>query len=431
MEVEEKALQFFRQMGESRWARVKTMFLLAVPYTISLALDMLIQMVSLAYTGRLSDSIFISGIGLAVSIVNVVAFATLIGFAFAHDQLGSQAVGAGNFELCGDFLNQGRIILFFLTIATFPIFIFSGSLLALVGVEPALSGVVTQYMRIVFAGVILKLQSMIMRIHFKAQRITWPTFFCQTVALVLHFGWLELFSALEWGFSGICVATLLAFSTEFVLLTCFLYCLRSLHPASVQPFRKRHFAWSEWRGYFKVGCSNLLLMSTEWWAYEIMNISVTYLGPEQLATQAILSNTLALLYLISLGFGSTLTTLIGNSVGDGDARLARQFFKEGLVLSELINVCLFLLFYLLSSHILPLFTRDEYILELGVATIGYVCLEAVFDGTQCLLSNSLRGLGMVKEAYTLMMLWQWLVYVPIVVGVIIILVQQLWAIWVF
>ena len=308
---------------------------------------------------------------------------------------------------------------------------FSGNLLALAGVEPALSGAVSQYTRIVFAGVILKLQSMIIRIHFKAQRITWPTFFCQTAALVLHFAWLELFSHLGWGFSGICVATLLAFSTEFVLLTCFLHSLKSLHPDSIQPFRKEHFAWSDWRDYFKVGCQNVLLMSTEWWAGEIMNISVTYLGPEKLATQAILSNTLALLYLISMGFGSTLTTLIGNSIGDGDAHLARQFFKEGMLLSEFINVCLFLLFYLLGSHILPLFTRDEHILQLAVATIHYVCLEALFDGTQCLLSNALRGLGLVKEAYIIMMLWQWLVFVPIVVAVIVVLVQQLWAIWVF
>ena len=53
----------------------------------------------------------------------------------------------------------------------------------------------------------------------------------------------------------------------------------------------------------------------EWAAFEVMNIAVTYLGAESLAAQAILSSILCFLYFVANGFGNTLTSLVGNSIG--------------------------------------------------------------------------------------------------------------------
>lgn len=68
--------------------------LLALPYTITGGLDIIIQMVSLSYSGRLSSSVYQSGLGFGISVVNVFGFSLLYGLAFGYDTLGSQAIGA-------------------------------------------------------------------------------------------------------------------------------------------------------------------------------------------------------------------------------------------------------------------------------------------------------------------------------------------------
>lgn len=59
----------------------------------------------------------------------------------------------------------------------------------------------------------------------------------------------------------------------------------------------------------------MMTVFAEWASYEVMNIAVTYLGAESLAAQAILSSMLGFLYVIAAGFGNTLTSLVGNSIG--------------------------------------------------------------------------------------------------------------------
>lgn len=95
----------------------------------------------------------------------------------------------------------------------------------------------------------------------------------------------------------------------------------------------------------------MLSVFGEWASYEVMNIMVTYLGAESLAAQAILSSILGFLYLMAAGFGNTLTSLVGNSVGEGDARLAKKFYSEGITLTFFISSSQSALFYYLSPYI--------------------------------------------------------------------------------
>ncbi len=93
---------------------------------------------------------------------------------------------------------------------------------------------------------------------------------------------------------------------------------------------------------------------------------------------------------------------------------------EGTLLSMSINLVIFSSTYLFSDFLVHIFTNDSRIYSLAYGVVPYFCVEAVFDCLQALLSGALRGLGLVGAAYTSMLLWQWLIYLPIVVGVAIV-----------
>ena len=143
-------------MNASCSVRMRQLCVLALPYTCAFALDIIIQMVSLSYTGSLSSSVYLSGLGLAISIVNVFGISLLYGFAFGYDTLGSQAIGALNYVKAGKIFNKAKIILLVVSFCLFPIFLFAGNFLTLLSISDGIADSVNLYMRIVYLGVILK-----------------------------------------------------------------------------------------------------------------------------------------------------------------------------------------------------------------------------------------------------------------------------------
>ena len=68
--------------------------------------DILLQMINIMYSGHLSNSVYLSAIAFSISLINIFGFSTLMGFLGALDTLGSQAFGAGNYNLLAHYFNK-------------------------------------------------------------------------------------------------------------------------------------------------------------------------------------------------------------------------------------------------------------------------------------------------------------------------------------
>ena len=66
--------------------------------------------VNTIFAGRLDDSAKLAGVGLGYTILNVICIIPLLGMNGTIETLVSQAFGAKNLELCGVYLNRGRVI---------------------------------------------------------------------------------------------------------------------------------------------------------------------------------------------------------------------------------------------------------------------------------------------------------------------------------
>ena len=74
------------------------------------------------------------------------------------------------------------------------------------------------------------------------------------------------------------------------------------------------------------------------WAFEAFTIMVSYLGINEVAGQSILRSLGLLTFMIPLGMSFATGILFGNSLGEGRASLAIQYYKNSLYLTLLVNV---------------------------------------------------------------------------------------------
>ena len=71
----------------------------------------------------------------------------------------------------------------------------------------------------------------------------------------------------------------------------------------------------------------MILLMSEWWAYDILMIFISPLGEKNIAAQTLIINIIILIDYGSLGLIDTLQTLIGNTMGANDSLTAQKIAK--------------------------------------------------------------------------------------------------------
>ena len=104
-------------------------------------------------------------------------------------------------------------------------------------------------------------------------------------------------------------------------------------------------------------------------------------------------NYVLMMYMVSIASSNSLATLVGNSIGMNEPRLARLFARDGLLLALSISLLLVSLSAIFRDYILSFFTDDAGVLII-LDSIFYIGLVGIWlDVIQNSLNGILRGLG--------------------------------------
>ena len=71
-----------------------------------------------------------------------------------------------------------------------------------------------------------------------------------------------------------------------------------------------------------MGIPSLVLWCAEGWMYESLIVSAGYIGVEDQAAQAVCATVSTIVFMCSSGFADASSTLVGNSIGHPDMRVA-------------------------------------------------------------------------------------------------------------
>ena len=239
---------------------------MVVPMIISCLFMQLEFTINTFFAGRFDDPAKIAGVGLGTSLLNLACFFPLVGMNYAIDTLVSQAFGAKRLELCGAYLNRGRLINTVLFIPIVIILFCSKQILTLLHQQPEVIQHAYEYIKICLFGLYLRTMFDMKKRFLNCMNITWVPMLAQVVAALLHVLWCYIFAEyFELQVFGLGVAT---FITDLILvITIELFSLTVPIIKELQ-VSLDYSALKNWWEYIKLGAPNsvsltVLMLSNE------------------------------------------------------------------------------------------------------------------------------------------------------------------------
>lgn len=145
--------------------------------------------------------------------------------------------------------------------------------------------------------------------------------------------------------------------------------------------------------FLKLALPGILMVGTEWAAFEIVALAAARLGSIPLAAQSVIMTTDQILNTIPFGIGIAASTRVGNAIGSRDASGAKYIGHLSALLSALTGT-LVMLSLLASKDVFGyLFSDDIEVVKLVAQVMPLVASFQVADGLAGSCGGVLRGLG--------------------------------------
>jgi MATE family multidrug resistance protein len=222
--------------------------------------------------------------------------------------------------------------------------------------------------------------------------------------LSIFLQWLLVWSDIGIGFIGAAVATSIV--NTFTPTCTILYIAFVEGGEQFGGFdRAEAFKWTEIWKLIQLGVPGIIMICSEWLAFEAVALAAGILGDDVLAAQTIVINTGSLLYMIPLGISVATTTRIGNLLGANLPNTAKMVAYSALLFSLItatINSG-----FLISVRTFwgYLFTADEKVVQLVADILPLAALYQISDNTGAIGGAAIRGCGLQKLGAYINLSW--------------------------
>ncbi|KAF1844179.1 MATE efflux family protein [Cucurbitaria berberidis CBS 394.84] len=334
----------------------------------------------------------LGAVSLATMTANITGLAVYEGLATSLDTLCAQAYGSGKKTMVG--LHLQRMILFMLLV-TVPIgalWLCSGWFLAALVPEKELAHLAGRYLALLLAGAPGYAIFEAGKRFTQAQGLFNASLFVLLIAtpinIVLNYVFVFV---LDWDLAGAALATVVSNNLLPLLLWIYVY---FVNPASLEcwgGFTK--LAFSHWGPMIKLAIPGILMVETEWLAFDILTFSTSYLSTAHLAAQSIVMTLAVAIYHVPFSVGVAVSTRLGNLIGGGSLTAARTATRIYILTFLAIGLVDFTFLTGLRNVLPKAFTNDPEVVTIVATVLPLLAAFQFADSTTALVNAILRGLG--------------------------------------
>ncbi len=358
-------------------AYVKSLLLLAWPISIATLTGPIHCVISLYFVGRLDHVQYVDAVSLGTSWLGIFGFSIQLGLAGGLDTLVSQSFGKKEFSACGLFLNRAFVIVSAASCGCAALMCVSGPVFRLFGIDGEVAAEAQNYTLGMVPVVALNVPWVLLERFLYLQGVVHPQMVIQVVNTALYPVYCYVFfDLMGMGYMGAAAAKV--FSELFYVSILVIYLkYTGCRSESFVPFDKSAFAG--WREYLALGVPTLLMRCLEWWAWEVLNLVCGTLGVAELAANSTLFNVGMFLYIFSSGLSGASSTLVGRSLGEGSARLAKSYAAVGTMLTVAGTALSCLTMFCVRGSIERIFTNDPEVIRILDGLMYLYLIEQMFD----------------------------------------------------
>ncbi len=378
-----------------------SMITLAFPMFIAQIAQIGTAFVDTVMAGHLGES-DLAAVAIGANIFMTV-YITLLGVASALNPILSQLYGAKEYKKLGYTAQQGLWFCLGLGII--------GSIILLLLIIPLqtylkLSDYTRQTTSLFIVGVSLAMPAAMMHraLHAYASSVnkSTPIMVVSLIALLLiiPFNYVlmhGLFGLPKLGGAGCGFGTALSFWFNFLALFFYIHKSDYFKPFSItqkliKPTIKKV------KEFLHLGIPIGLSFFLETSLFNFIALLVVELGEAYVATQQVVMNITAMVYMVPQTIAIALSVRVGQAIGKGNYTLARQVSGVGISMGMVLALGTAMIMLLLRPQLISIYTNEPQIIAMGTLLLVYSAFFQVSDATQTIASGALRGYKLTKVA---------------------------------
>jgi multidrug resistance protein, MATE family len=143
----------------------------------------------------------------------------------------------------------------------------------------------------------------------------------------------------------------------------------------------------------RLGLSGIGQLATEWWAWELVALAASFLGPIALASQSVLLTTGAMTFQLVIGISNATAMRIGNLLGEKKAKRAEIASKAAIGLTFIASSATCLMLIIFRKSWAYMFASDPSIVALVSSVLPTIALFQIFEGKASVTAAILRAKG--------------------------------------
>lgn len=369
----------------------KLLWHLAFPAILTAVFQFSVGFVTLGFAGHIGD-VELAAVAVVENVVEGFAYGILLGMGSALETLCGQAVGAGQVDMLGVYIQRSWIICGATALALVPTYIFTAPILRALHQPAAISAVAGRYTRWVLPQLFAYAANFPLQKFFQSQSKVWAMTFISGAALALHVALNFVFvTRLGYGLFG---AAMIGNVTWWIIIAAqFAYLVSGCFPEAWKGFSL--LAFKNLASFVRLSLASAVMLCLELWYYTAVLILVGLLKNAQLQVDvmSVCINYQLWTLMVALGFNAAVSVRVSNELGANRPKAANFAVIMAVSTSAAIGV-VFMAVFLIWRMELPRFFSDNEEVVSEAAKLGYLLAATIFlNSIQPVLSGVAIGAG--------------------------------------
>ncbi|ODV60959.1 MATE family efflux transporter [Ascoidea rubescens DSM 1968] len=368
------------------------------PLVITFFLQNSFHIASIFSVGHL-DKVKLASVTLGAMTANITAFSIIEGLATCLDTLCSQAYGSKSYNLVGIYFQRvTALILTILSVIIVLWFLFAEKTLAFLINDAELAHLASNYLKVISLGIpgyiLFEAGKRFLQCQGIFHASTYILFVCAPSNAIMNY----LFvwnSHIGIGYLGAPLAVAINYWLMPIGLLIYIVSTKNkINPLKCWNGINIEQAFKGWSRFYSLAIAGLLMVFSEFMAFEVITLGSAYLGITALAASSVISSIATLVYQIPLAISIAASTRIANFLGSNLPRHAETAAKFTLCFGLAAELVTSFVLFTFKSPIAKSFTSDPDVIKELIHVLPTIASIQLFDGSNCLTAGILRGQGL-------------------------------------
>ena len=392
----------------------KRLITLAWPLLIAQITQMMMGVIDTIMAGHYSAT-DMAAVALGFSII-VPLQCFIQGLGLAMPPILSRLHGKGNTSDVASAAWQAGYLLLTISLLILLIWPFTGHLVALFPMEPALYDITVDYVQFVLLSMPAFAGYQWLRNFCEGLGTTKPTMAITLIGLMCNVAGNYIFiygagPVPAFGGAGCGIATAIVIYTMFFATMAYVLLSDRLKKYNLFGHIYRPDLRMILRT-FKLGFPVAMTLLFEVTLFAVVALMLAPFGPGTVAAHQVALNFSAIMFMFPLSLGMALSIRVGYRIGQNNPLQARMVVKSGIPIGMCIATLTASFTLLAKGAIISLYTQDETVFALANSLLIYAALFQFSDAIQVLSANALRGYKDTTAMFIITFIAYWLIGLP-------------------